>query len=107
MVSVHCVPRTLTSELRQKRAELTGQLLRVLEQKQRVGFYEIVTGDESWFLRHSNHWERLCLSADEVRTSVRRTRAALKTMFTVFSSIQRAIFIDWLPPGKVQQQIIL
>jgi hypothetical protein len=40
----------LTDQLRQKRAELAGQFLQVLESQQKVGFRDIVTGDESWFL---------------------------------------------------------
>jgi hypothetical protein len=41
------VPDALTSELPQKRVDLSNQLLRVLESQQRVGFHNIVTGDES------------------------------------------------------------
>jgi DNA-binding transcriptional MerR regulator len=52
---VRWVPHTLASELRQKRVELSSQLVRVLENHQRVGFCDIVTGDESWFLRHYDH----------------------------------------------------
>jgi hypothetical protein len=49
------VPHTLTSELRQKRVEVSSQVFRVLESQQRVGFRNVVTGDESWFLQHYNH----------------------------------------------------
>jgi hypothetical protein len=45
----------LTAELRHKRVELSKQLLSVLESQQRVGFRDIVTGDESWFLQHYDH----------------------------------------------------
>jgi hypothetical protein len=41
------VPRTSTSELRQEPVELAGQLLRVLERQQRVGFRDIVANDGS------------------------------------------------------------
>jgi hypothetical protein len=49
------LPHILTSELRQKRVELAGQLLRVLEQQERVGFPDGMTGPESWFLQHYHH----------------------------------------------------
>jgi hypothetical protein len=49
------VPHTLINELGQKRVELARQLFRLLEQQQKVGFRDIVTGDESWFLKHYNH----------------------------------------------------
>jgi hypothetical protein len=49
------VPHTSTSELWQTRVELSSQLLLVLESQQRVGFRDIVTGDESYFLQHYDH----------------------------------------------------
>jgi hypothetical protein len=42
------VPHRVTSELRPRRIELAGYLLRVLDKQQRAGFSDIVTGDESW-----------------------------------------------------------
>jgi hypothetical protein len=54
------VPHMLTGELRQKRVELAGQFLRVLEGQQKVGFYDIVIGDDSWFMRHSDH-RQICV----------------------------------------------
>jgi hypothetical protein len=54
------VPHTLTNELRQKRVELSNQLLWVLESQQRVGFRDIVTGGESWLLQHYDHREIWC-----------------------------------------------
>jgi hypothetical protein len=47
---VRWVPHTLTSELRKKGVEFARQLLRVLEQKQRVSFHVVVTSDESCFM---------------------------------------------------------
>jgi hypothetical protein len=41
------VPHMSTNELWQKRVEVSGQLLRVLESQQRVGFSDIVTGGKS------------------------------------------------------------
>jgi hypothetical protein len=94
------VSHTLTSELRRKGVEFAGQLLGGPEQQQKVDFLDIVTGDESWFLQPYNHQQIRCLSADEVLTRVARTIAALRTMLTVFGSIQGAYFIDWFPPGE-------
>jgi hypothetical protein len=51
------VPHTLTNELRQKRVELSSQLFRVPESQQRIGFRDVVTGDESWFLQRYDHRE--------------------------------------------------
>jgi hypothetical protein len=78
------VSHTLTSELRQKRVELSSQLLRVLESQQRVGFRTIMTDDGSWFLWHYDRRQIWCLSADEVPTRMTHTTAAPRTMLTVF-----------------------
>ena len=93
------VPHILTAELRQKRVEFARQLLEVLESQRVVGFAHLVTGDESWFLRHYERERMWCLSADEVPTRVKPTIATPKTMLTVFLSVRGAIFTDWLPSG--------
>jgi hypothetical protein len=90
----------LTGELRQQRVELAGGLLRVLQGQQRIGFRDIVTGDESWFLHHYDHWQIWRVSADEVSTIVVHMITAAQTMLTVFLSINSAIFINSLPPGE-------
>jgi hypothetical protein len=94
------VPYTVTSGLQQKRVELSSQLLRVLESQQRVGFRDIVTGDESWFLQYYNHRKIWCISANEMPTRVRYMTAALNTILTVFWSIDGAILINRLTPGE-------
>jgi hypothetical protein len=67
------VPHALTSGLRQKRIELSNQLLLVLESQQRVGFNDIVAGHESWFFQYYHHQQIWCISADEVPTRVTQT----------------------------------
>jgi hypothetical protein len=42
------VPSMLTDKLRQTRIEGARTLLNVLEAQQRIGFRDIITGDESW-----------------------------------------------------------
>jgi hypothetical protein len=97
---LHWVPHKLTSELLQKRIQLSSQLLRVFESQQRIRFRDIVTGDESWFLQHYGHRQIWCISADEVPIRVARTIAAPKTGLTVFLRIDSAILSNWLTPGK-------
>jgi hypothetical protein len=91
------VEHMLTDELRQKRVELSRQLLELLESQRGVNFRDIVTWDESWFLRHSEHERNWCLSADEIPTKVRPTIGVRKTMLTVFLSVRGAVLITWLP----------
>jgi hypothetical protein len=99
------VSHRLTNKLRQERVELSSQLFRVPESQQRVGFRDIVTGDESGFLPHYDHRQIWCRSADEVPTRVTHTIAAPETMLTVFFSINSTILINWLTPGeKIQQR---
>jgi hypothetical protein len=42
----------LTEELRQKRVDGARTLLDALEVQHRIGFHDIVTGDESWIYLH-------------------------------------------------------
>jgi hypothetical protein len=44
----------LTERLRQKRVDGSCILLETLEAQQRIGFREIVTGDESWIYLDTN-----------------------------------------------------
>jgi hypothetical protein len=65
-----------------------------------VGFRDIVTRAESWFLQHYGHRQIWCRSVDEIMTRVARTIAAPKPILTVFLSIDGAILINWLTPGE-------
>jgi hypothetical protein len=93
------VPALVTDELRLKEVEFARRFLELLEEQRIVGFSDIVTGDESWFLQHYDHERMWCVSANKVPTRVRPTIAASKTMLTVFLSGRGTIFIDWLPSG--------
>jgi hypothetical protein len=90
----------LTRKLRQKRIELSKQLFLVLESQQRVGFRDIVTGDESWFLQHSDYRQIWFISVDDIPTRVAHAIAAPKTILAVFLSIDGAILINCLTPGE-------
>jgi hypothetical protein len=90
------VPHLLTDELRLKQVKLARQLLELLEDQRIVGFSDIVTGDESWFLQHYDHERMWCVSADEDPTRVCPRIAASKTILTVFLSGRGAIFINWI-----------
>jgi hypothetical protein len=45
----------------------------VLESQQTVGFRDIVTGDESWFLQRYHHRQIWCISVNEIPTRVTYT----------------------------------
>jgi hypothetical protein len=72
----------------------------VLESQQLVGFCDMVTDDESWLLQRYDHRRIRRISADEIRIRVTHTIAALKTILTVFLSIDGAIAINRLTPGE-------
>jgi hypothetical protein len=99
-VLLRWAPHALTSELQWRRVEFSSQLLSVFENQQRIGFHDIVTGDESWFLEHYDDRQTWCISADEVATRVMHAIAPKKTMLTVFLSINGAILINWPPLGQ-------
>ena len=66
------VPHVLTEENKEKRVELSEQLLEILEK----GFNNIVTGDESWFhyfTVSSKEANKVWISKGESRTQITRT----------------------------------
>jgi hypothetical protein len=89
--------------LRQERVQLSPQRLEVIESQQRIGFRDVVTGDESWFLQHYAHRQIWCVSADEVPTRVTHKIAAPKSMLTLLLSVRGVVFTNWLPStGNVE-----
>jgi hypothetical protein len=77
-------PSLLTEEHHQKRVDRTRTLLDALESQQRIGFRDIVTGDESWIYLHMNP-NSFWTGADKIApTRARTTMASTKEMLTVF-----------------------
>jgi hypothetical protein len=71
----------------------------VLEAQQRIGFRDIITGDESWIyldMTSNSIW----IEAEEILpTRPRTTIASTKVMLTVFWGIRGVRPINWLPHG--------
>jgi hypothetical protein len=105
--SLRWVAHTWISELWQKRVELSSQLPRVLESQQRVGLRDIVTGDESWFLQHSDHRRIWWISANEVPTRVTHTITVPKKNWLCSSVSTAPSQSIGSHPGKIQQQLLL
>jgi hypothetical protein len=67
-----------------------------LEVQQRIGFRDIITGDESWFyldVAPNSSWT----GAEEAApTPPRTTIASTKTMLAVFWGIRCTTLVDWL-----------
>jgi hypothetical protein len=72
----------------------------MLESQQRVGFRDIVTGDESLFLHHCDHWQIWHTSGDEVPGRATHRMTAQKTILTLFLSVNGTILINSLTPGE-------
>jgi histone-lysine N-methyltransferase SETMAR len=87
----------LTHELRQKRIEGARTLLNVLEGQQRIGFRDIITGDESWIYLNMTP-NSIWIRAKEIPPiRPRTTIASTKAMLTVFWGIRGLRLINWLP----------
>jgi hypothetical protein len=82
------VPYMLTEELRQKRVNGVRALLDTLEVQQRIGFHDIITGDESWFyldVAPNSIW----IGTEEAApTRPRKTITSTKAMLAVFWGIR-------------------
>jgi hypothetical protein len=94
------IPHVLTDDPRQRRVDLSRELLQLLRSQQRVGLHDMVTEDESWFLQHYKHRQIWCLPGDEVPKRVIQTIDTPKTMLKVFLGAEGAVFTDWLLTGE-------
>jgi hypothetical protein len=101
------VPRIVVDELHQNGVELVGRSLRVFQGQRKVGFRDIMTGDESWFLQHYNHSQTSCLSADEILTRATQTIADEKTMLIMLSGPRHHSYQLGPTREKIQQQLLL
>src|SRR6185369_3606791 len=94
------VPHVLTEENKEKRVELSEQLLEILEK----GFNNIVTGDESWFhyfTVSSKEANKVWISKGESRTQITRTaQNSKKQMFCIFFSTEGIVTRIVVPKGQ-------
>jgi hypothetical protein len=93
------VPYKLTDKLRQKRIEGVRTILNVLEAPQRIGFCDIITGDESWIYLNMTP-NSILIGAEEIPPTRPRTTTASKTaLLTVCWGIRGVRLVNWLPHG--------
>lgn len=85
------VPHTLTNENKQKRVEVSKQLLEYFEN----GFQNIITGDETWlhfFTVSSKEANKIWLNKEENRPQITRTaQNSKKRMFCIFFSVDGVV----------------
>jgi histone-lysine N-methyltransferase SETMAR len=93
------VPHVLTEENRQKRVDVSKELLRVLE----GGFRNIITGDETWihfYTTPSKEANKVWLTTEENRPQIARTaKNSKKCMFCIFFCAQGVVARIVVPKG--------
>jgi hypothetical protein len=88
------VPYMLTEELRQKRVDGARTLLDALEAQQRIGFRDVIAGDESWIYLHISV-NSIWIGAEETSlTRPRTTIAWTKAMLPVFWGIHGVTLVN-------------
>jgi len=102
MVSRHLrwVPHMLTEELRAKRCTQAKELRKVLKAQQKIGWRDIITGDESWIHYDINPSSIWTVPGDEVPVRPRITVQSEKRMLIVFWGISGIVHRCWLPKGE-------
>lgn len=102
-VSARWVPKQLTPELKQRRVDACGELLRRYEAEGDAFLARIVTGDESWVHYHQPETKRA--SKEWRHTSspkpkkFRTQLSAGKVMLTLFWDARGVILEDYMPHG--------
>src|SRR5438128_1052998 len=93
------VPRLLTEEHRQKRVDISRQLLQILES----GFRNAITGDETWIHYYTTpikEANKVWLAAEEDRPQIVRTALnSKKSMFCIFFSVEGVVAKIVVPKG--------
>jgi len=93
------VPHVLNEEQRQKRVEVSKQLLQILE----GGFKNIITGDETWihfYTTSTKEANKVWLTAEENRPQIARTaKNSKKCMFCIFFSAEGIVARVVVPKG--------
>src|SRR5438128_7021522 len=93
------VPRLLTEEHRQKRVDISRQLLQILES----GFRNVITGDETWIHYYTTpnmEANKVWLTAEEDRPQIVRTALnSKKSMFCIFFSVEGVVAKIVVPKG--------
>lgn len=93
------VPHVPTKTHRQKRVDVSRQLLQILE----GGFRNIITGDETWihyYITLNKEANKVWLTADEDRPQIAKTAInSKKCMFCIFFSIEGIVAKIVVPKG--------
>jgi histone-lysine N-methyltransferase SETMAR len=94
---IRLVPHSLSPSQKQKRVEVSLQILHHLESP--GGCDNVITGDETWVFHENAHDSVWAASSAEAGTRVSRTIGAKKSMVSVFWTIRGFLLVDVLPEG--------
>jgi histone-lysine N-methyltransferase SETMAR len=93
------VPHVLTAEQKELRVHMASELLRILAVQSTRQWHDIVTLDESWFYRNSDHDLMWLPPGDAVPDRERYTLQSPKLMLTIVWSPGGFHIVNFLPTG--------
>jgi hypothetical protein len=96
-LSCRWIPHILTPEIRNRRVEECKDLLEVLLSQQKLGWRDIYTGDESWFVLEYIPTKTWVLSRDDVTVIQNTTVQTQKFMFTIIWNTYHFPVVEILP----------
>lgn len=94
------IPHLLSSENRQQRINLSKQIIEILENNKRDNFYNIITGDQSWFYYRYDPKGRWLFHDEDAYEAPVTTIDRKKIMLTVFWNPSGFLVVDFLPEGQ-------
>jgi hypothetical protein len=95
-VNMKWVPHVLSDENKAKRVQLSKEMLKVLKSSEKIGFTDILTGDESWVYYSSPFTSMWMYSEMEREEIPKRTIDKKKIMITVFWGVFGFQIVDQL-----------
>jgi hypothetical protein len=98
--SLKWVPNVLSVEQKAARVQMSRELYHNLIFERQKNFAAIITGDESyyyWFYAESSMWAQ---SHNDVPTRPLQKINSKRSMFTIFFSGEKLVFLDSLPNGQ-------
>jgi hypothetical protein len=94
------VHHLLTSELKQKRIEVSQALLTILPFEEETSFQRIITGDESWFYLDYSSDHIWSGAGDDIPQRISRSIQSEKFLLTVLWSTRGPLVVKWMERGQ-------
>jgi hypothetical protein len=100
------VPHLLSAELKEKRLQLAGELLAILEKGKKNSWCHLITEDKPWFVLSCSPVKMRVLSKDGVVAKPKRVIDGKKFMATTIWNPHELYIVDLLPDGANSTRFI-